>query len=137
MEHGKPNSNTDRLSACPSTTSVQILDQHIFHGDLHLEKKKNPKRVREQLLGGGGGMLRTDMVEWICRGQTPPVLPSLSPSCPPHLIPKTSNQQVQLTPCSSVLQDKEKKSADRDAFVSSYTAGTACIEGDLKKKLNI
>ena len=41
---GSQSSNTDRLSACPSTTSVQILDQHIFHGDLHLEKKKESQR---------------------------------------------------------------------------------------------
>lgn len=51
MEHGKPNSNTDRLSARPSTTSVQILDQHIFHGDLHLEKKKKSRRESESIWG--------------------------------------------------------------------------------------
>lgn len=55
MEHGKPNSNTDRLSARPSTTSVQILDQHIFHGDLHLEKKKKKRKgVREECVEGWG-----------------------------------------------------------------------------------
>lgn len=48
-------------------------------------------------------MLRTDMVEWICRGQTPPILP------PSHLIPETFNQQVHLAPCSSVILDKEKR----------------------------
>lgn len=75
MEHGKPNSNTDSLSACPSTTSVQILDQHIFHGDLHLEKKNERKRFREKQSGGGLGV-RTDMVERICFRDDSSLLPS-------------------------------------------------------------
>lgn len=56
MEHGKPNSNTDRLSARPSTTSVQILDQHIFHGDLHLEKKERESERSEEGAGGVCGV---------------------------------------------------------------------------------
>lgn len=107
MEHGKPNSNTDRLSACPSTTSVQILDQHIFHGDLHLEKKERELERSER------GVLRTDTVEWLCcRGQTLPSLPSLSlrlPSSYP-LNPQTTSASPSLSPSHiwEVLSKTEK-----------------------------
>lgn len=71
------------------------------------KKTKKTKRVREEL---GGGVLRTGMVEWICRGHpAPPVPPpSLAPCCPLHLIPETFIQQVHLAPGSSVVQGEDK-----------------------------
>lgn len=86
------------------------------------------KKKAEESQRAVGGMLRTDMVEWICRGQTPPILPSLSPSCPPSSYPLN----LQPTSASRTLllchSGQRQKSADPAAFMSSYSAGIACIQ---------
>lgn len=49
------------------------------------KKNKKTKRVREEL---GGGVLRTGMVEWICRGHPPPFPPFISSLLPPSSYPR-------------------------------------------------
>lgn len=100
------------------------------------KKKKKEKKIRREsessCCWGGDVENRHGWVD-LQRANSPHppfIISQLPPSSYPRNLQPTSATHTQFLRHSG----QREKSADRDAFVSSYTAGIACIEGDLKKK---